>query len=415
MRLFAVDYATLAADFSARLAAILAIYRADDTLSASITAAEAHQFLTTLASNVSAKLADVENRLQTTQAAWLVDMQENENWTARVYIEEATLDYERALAQNYSAKYAYLTAQEVLVHHTLSSTHYCFGSERLDHRLTVLGDLSFIIEDVHELVLLSAYNDLVYLVQDKANCLQNATLCTWNATLEAELRFLFNVRKLLAWQLIGDAEEFKAYLDLFGTKVAALVQLKCIDEKVILLDLAANVAFLENGFKADLEYLRSHTINATKLAYIFDFYMDFVREVEAINASVTTSALGLSLSFGVISDLINLDDTLVDVAERFCIALKAFIIAHFAADVTVTGHVCNPLSAVSTTKKRQLLYSDDNNGDNTETNPINDPFTISTQDNVVLPSTPTTTPTSGASVVMVGISAVVAGVATWLL
>lgn len=181
------------------------------------------------------------------------------------------------------------------------------------------------------------------------------------------------------------------------------------------MDLAANVAYLENGFKADLAYLRTHTINATKLAYIFDFYMDFVREVEAINASVTTSALGLSLSFGVKSDLISVDDSLVDIAERFCIALKAFIIAHFAADVTVTGHVCNPNSAVSATKKRQLLYSDDTNGDNTESNPVNDPFTISTQDNVVLPSTPTTTPTSGASVVMVGISAVVAGVATWLL
>jgi len=323
---------------------------------------------------------------------------------------------------------ALLTAKAVRLHLELSSYYYCTGAQRLQNRINVLRDLSFIIEDVHELLLIYTYEDLFNLYLQKYNCLKNATLCTWNYTLEANIKNAFIDRKYLAWQLISDAEEFKAYLDLFYLKFEALVLLKCIEERILLVDLDANIVLLETA-KADLTFLRSHALNGTKLYFIFDYFMDFAIEVEAITALVTNldnaAAIGLNFTFTVISDLVNLDDTLIaNVVPRFCLALRTIVIAHFGADIT--GHVCNPLLAIpiTTSRKRQTA-----NLDGTESNVPADPFSISTQTNVAPTSTTGSTtgtsstgsttgatpPTSGASIAMVSIGAVIVGVAAWLL
>jgi len=367
-----------------------------------------------------ARNADIVDRWEATQAQWAADEAENRNWTARVYKELAILEQRREAAENMSLISALLTAEAVSLHHALSFEHYCFAVTRFKHRLVVLREIAYIIEDVHVLLLLNTLTDIVQFYRDRAVCTQNTTLCTWNDTLAAEILECFIARREVAWQLIGDLEEFVGYVELFDLKVDTLWLLKCVAEEDILIDLAALIANLNKNIKADITYIRSHALNATKFYHIVDMYMDFAYEVEDIYATISNSndplATFLQVLFTVKSDLILETDTLAIVAARFCKSLKPILIAHLGADITTI--VCDSTTATTTTARKRQTDS--------ETDVPNILFSQSTQTSSSVTSPTGTSPTgtsptgtppgsSVAGVVKVALGAVVAGLSALLL
>jgi len=302
----------------------------------------------------------------------------------------------------------------------LSFEHYCFAVTRFKHRLVVLREIAYLIEDVHVLLLLNTLTDIVQFYRDRAVCTQNTTLCTWNDTLAAEILECFIARREVAWQLIGDLEEFVGYVELFDLKVDTLWLLKCVAEEDILIDLAALIANLNKNIKADITYIRSHALNATKFYHIVDMYMDFAYEVEDIYATISNSndplATFLQVLFTVKSDLILETDTLAIVAARFCKSLKPILIAHLGADITTI--VCDSTTATTTTARKRQTDS--------ETDVPNILFSQSTQTSSSVTSPTGTSPTgtsptgtppgsSVAGVVKVALGAVVAGLSALLL
>jgi len=337
-----------------------------------------------------------------------------------VFKELAILQQRREAAENASLISALLTAEAVSLHHALAFEHYCFAVTRFQHRLVVLRDIALIIEDVHVLLLLNSLTDIVLFYRDRAVCLQNATLCTWNATLGNEILECFIARRAVAWQLIGDLVEFLAYVDIFQAKVDVLWQLKCVDELDILVDLDNLIVQLNKNIKADITYIRSHANNATKFYHIVDMYMDFAYEVEDIYATISNSndplATFLQVLFTVKSDLILETDTLAIVAARFCKSLKPILIAHLGADITTI--VCDSTTATTTTARKRQTDS--------ETDVPNILFSQSTQTSSSVTSPTGTSPTgtsptgtppgsSVAGVVKVALGAVVAGLSALLL
>jgi len=404
-------------DLTIYLTALHVLYDQFDTSNPAVLGS----FLAGVANATKARNADIEARWEATEVAWQADEAENKNWTARVFKELAILQQRREAAENASLISALLTAEAVSLHHALAYEHYCFAVTRFQHRLVVLRDIALIIEDVHVLLLLNSLTDIVLFYRDRAVCLQNATLCTWNATLGNEILECFIARRAVAWQLIGDLVEFLAYVDIFQAKVDVLWQLKCVDELDILVDLDNLIVQLNKNIKADITYIRSHANNATKFYHIVDMYMDFAYEVEDIFASITNSndplASFIQILFTVKSDLILASDTLAIVAARFCKSLKPILIAHLGADITTA--LCDPttVTQIQPTRKRQ---------DELESYPPAISLSQSTQtsSSVTTPGSPTGPPTGSptgtptqnvAGIVKVALGAVVAGVSALLL
>jgi len=344
-------------DIETRTAAYLArIHSIIDPLinqsGASVSVAEVEEFIARVKLLISAKASNITVEVVDSFARWDIDTAENNNFTDNLRERLYELKVARFSAENSSdLGKALLTAEYVKAHHTLSTFHYCWAAQRLRERLALHDVLSNLLEDIHIWELFTALQDVNELQAEYNLCL--VLNCTWNGTVAKFITESIATAKLDILQYILEAEEFKAYIDVLTIKVSALVERKCVRELHILADLDAIIKKLESGYYAAIADLRADTSNDTTVADIIDVFMDFMEEIEDINATIITAANHLTWQWRIKQDLESVAEGIVVIGEDFCRALRAYMIAHFG--IEPTGHVCDPTSAQQVKKRQEAL------------------------------------------------------------
>jgi len=193
------------------------------------------------------------------------------------------------------------------------------------------------MEQIQILNLLYTFEDLTTLYRQQNMC-SNTSSCTWNNTEGQQLKQLFLTQKAVTWDLLAQVEEFHAYVHYYEAKMSALESIKCKENEDVFDYLELVILRLTKGKAATL-------LNTTNINTMFDYFLDFVKEIREINVTLVQnqSTCSLTWQFDVTYELDSTTNSLSAMAGQFCRSLEAFVVAIFGVDIH--GQVCNPTTA----------------------------------------------------------------------
>jgi hypothetical protein len=311
-----------------------------------------------------------------------------------------------------------LLVEAVKLHHELAVAFYCEAATRVQQRLVLADILGSVFKGIQILHILTAYQDVINLQIVHLDCLKNVN-CSWNSTRETQLQDILNLYIDESFNLLYQAELFKAIVEILGPRIGNLTTRTCMELNYALQDLDEVLTRLESGLKTDIAFLRSRYRdslgNITKLQLYKDLFLAFIDDVHDIEISITndndTNAVAIIWEFIVTTD--GIGEAILDLATEFCLYAEPFLNAHCGTQIG--GSICVPSEAVTMVKKRQdgtglpglPVYSISTTTNADTTSPTGSPSSSHT-------GSPSSSPASGSSIALSVATIVIAIIAIFV-